>query len=67
MRAWRSAFEVDGLTDWGTVKPGRGRKPTITEEQVAEICWFLTGPCSCEAKALNPGADLLFNAIAKVL
>src|SRR5699024_2982715 len=37
VRAWRKAFEVDGLANWGKVGPGRGRKPTITDEKVAEI------------------------------
>ena len=42
VRAWRAAFESEGLTGWGTVKPGRGRKPTITEEKVAEIVELTT-------------------------
>ena len=42
VRAWRSAFEADGLTDWGKVKPGRGRKAAITAEQVAEIVELTT-------------------------
>ncbi len=25
VRAWRSAFETEGLTGWGVLKPGRGR------------------------------------------
>lgn len=49
VRAWRSSFEVDGLTDWGKVKPGRGRKASITEEQVAEIVELTT-------KTTPPGA-----------
>ncbi|WP_460829485.1 IS630 family transposase [Nocardioides hungaricus] len=49
VRAWRAAFEVDGLNDWGKVKPGRGRKATITEEQVAEIVELTT-------KTRPPGA-----------
>ena len=42
VRAWRAAFEADGLSDWGKVKPGRGRKATITDEQVAEIVGLTT-------------------------
>ncbi len=42
VRAWRRAFEVDGLTGWGKVAPGRGRKPTITAEQVAEVVELTT-------------------------
>jgi transposase len=42
VRAWRSAFEADGLSEWGKVKPGRGRKATITGEQVAEIVELTT-------------------------
>ena len=49
VRAWRSAFEADGLTEWGKIKPGRGRKATITEEQVAEIVELTT-------KTTPPGA-----------
>lgn len=49
VRAWRAAFETDGLANWGKVKPGRGRKATITEEQVAEIVELTT-------KTTPPGA-----------
>jgi transposase len=42
VRSWRRAFESEGLTNWGKVKPGRGRKPIITEEQVAEIVELTT-------------------------
>jgi transposase len=42
VRTWREAFEVDGLLGWGKVKPGRGRKATITDEQVAEILRLTT-------------------------
>ena len=42
VRAWRKAFEVDGLANWGKVAPGRGRKPTINEEKVAEILELTT-------------------------
>lgn len=42
VRAWRKAFEVDGLANWGKVAPGRGRKPTISEEKVAEILKLTT-------------------------
>lgn len=31
----------------------------ISEENIEESCLFLTGPCSCQVKALNPGLDLL--------
>ena len=42
VRAWRTAFTEKGLTGWGKVKKGRGRKPTITDEQVAEIVRLTT-------------------------
>lgn len=42
VRAWRAAFEAEGLTNWGKVKPGRGRKPSITAAQVAEIVELTT-------------------------
>ncbi|WP_459986904.1 helix-turn-helix domain-containing protein, partial [Nocardioides sp. AN3] len=42
VRAWRKAFEVDGLTKWGKVEKGRGRKPTVSDEKVAEIVELTT-------------------------
>lgn len=48
VRSWRAAFETDGLTGWGEVAPGRGRKPSITDEQIAEIVELTT-------KATPPG------------
>jgi len=42
VRSWRAAFEADGLTEWGKVRPGRGRRATITEQQVAEIVELTT-------------------------
>ena len=37
VRSWRERFAVEGLARLGEVRCGRGRKPSITEEQVAEI------------------------------
>jgi len=34
----------------------------ITGENILSACRFLTGPCACEIKALNPGLDLLIGA-----
>lgn len=31
----------------------------INEQNIYRACSFLTGPCSCEVKAENPGVDLL--------
>ena len=31
----------------------------INAENIEEACLFLTGPCSCQVKALNPGLDML--------
>ena len=31
----------------------------LNDENITEACRFLTGPCSCQAKSLNPGTDLL--------
>lgn len=42
VRAWRAAFTTDGLKHWGTVKKGRGRKPSIPAETVAEIVRMTT-------------------------
>src|SRR5271155_1602888 len=35
--AWRQRFEAEGLKGLGGVRPGRGRKPSIPDEKVAEI------------------------------
>ncbi|MCA1679076.1 MAG: IS630 family transposase [Actinobacteria bacterium] len=37
VKTWRERFEQEGLKDLGVVRPGRGRKPQITEQKVAEI------------------------------
>ena len=37
VKAWRDRFLRDGLTAFGGVRPGRGRKPSISPQQVAEI------------------------------
>jgi len=42
VRAWRAAFESEGLANWGKVKKGRGRKPQITEDKIAEIVELTT-------------------------
>ena len=34
----------------------------ITPENIKEACAFLVGACSCQAKAENPGVDLLITA-----
>jgi transposase len=49
VRSWRAAFETDGLTGWGKVKKGRGRKPSISEDTIAEIVELTT-------KTTPPGA-----------
>jgi transposase len=35
--AWRGQFDKDGLVGFGQVAKGRGRKPSISDEKVAEI------------------------------
>jgi len=46
---------------------GRGRalcalmSDDIDELNIEEISMFLTGPCSCQVKSLNPGMDLLIS------
>ncbi len=49
------AFPVFGRGQvlWALV--GKG----INKNNIAEACEFLCGPCSCQVKAENPGADLL--------
>lgn len=36
--------------------------PGINHATIADAAEFLTGPCSCEVKALNPGVDMLIAA-----
>jgi transposase len=42
VRSWRGAFAADGLCGWGRVAKGRGPKPSISPEQVAEIVRLTT-------------------------
>ena len=37
VKAWRERFSEDGLKDFSSVRPGRGRKPSIPAEKVEEI------------------------------
>ena len=37
VKAWRDRFAEDGLKDFSSVRPGRGRKPSIPAEKVEEI------------------------------
>jgi transposase len=37
VKAWRDRFSEDGLKDFSSVRPGRGRKPSIPAEKVEEI------------------------------
>ena len=37
VKTWRERFQQEGLKDLGVVRPGRGRKPQISDEKVAEI------------------------------
>jgi len=37
VRAWRTRFAKDGLADFGAVRAGRGRKPQIAEEKIAQV------------------------------
>ena len=37
VKAWRERFSDEGLTAFGGVRPGRGRKPSIGPQKVAEI------------------------------
>jgi transposase len=42
VRAWRAAFTTNGLKGWGKVAAGRGRKPSISDEKIAEIVRLTT-------------------------
>ena len=37
VKAWRQRFSQDGLKDFSSVRPGRGRKPSIAAAKVEEI------------------------------
>jgi transposase len=37
VKAWRERFTDEGLTAFGGVRSGRGRKPSISQQKVAEI------------------------------
>ncbi|MBC7560753.1 MAG: IS630 family transposase [Dermatophilaceae bacterium] len=37
VRSWRGRFAAEGLSKFGQVREGRGRKPGITAEQIEEI------------------------------
>ena len=47
------------------VPPATGEE--IQPEAIREVAEFLTGPCSCEVKEMNPGYDLLLSANWKSL
>ena len=47
------------------VPPASGEE--IQPEAIREMAEFLTGPCSCEVKEMNPGYDLLLSANWKSL
>ena len=42
VRAWRAAFDEQGLADWGRVAPGRGRKASISEATIGRIVELTT-------------------------
>ncbi len=42
VRAWRAAFDEQGLADWGKVAPGRGRKASISAEAITRIVELTT-------------------------
>jgi transposase len=42
VRAWRKGFAADGLAGLDKIRQGRGRKPSIPEETVAEIVRLTT-------------------------
>jgi len=48
-------FYGRGIALWAIV--GRG----INEWNIMDAAEFLTGPCSCQAKLLNPGTDMLLS------
>lgn len=47
-------FYGRGIALWTII--GKG----INEWNIREAAEFITGPCSCQAKLLNPGVDMLF-------
>lgn len=62
--------KADTLPDgeaWVAPVFGRGRvlgiwpSSRMDEEGIDEVCFYLTGACSCQVKAQNPGWDLVVN------
>ncbi|MBT3172918.1 MAG: hypothetical protein HN333_15990 [Rhodospirillaceae bacterium] len=53
------------MNAYGVAEPDHGSalvaldKESIVEDVIAEIGYFLVGPCSCQVKQLNPGVDFL--------
>ena len=37
VKAWRERFSQDGLKEFGSIRPGRGRRPSIPAEKVEAI------------------------------
>jgi hypothetical protein len=62
--------DLDEFADAPIIFPvfGRGRAlyalvgDGITVDNIRETIYFLTGPCGCEIKMMNPGVDLLMAA-----
>ena len=56
--------ELTGDEAWITPVFGRGRvlgawpASLMDEEGIDEVCFYLTGACSCQVKAQNPGWDI---------
>ena len=52
VRAWRNEFVANGLTEWGKVKTGRGRKYRHGPEQ---DCMMRARPAQLDHGHLTPG------------
>ncbi len=64
VKAWRDRFQESGLKDFSAVRPGRGRKPSIPAEKVAEIVGLTLHETpegethwSCRTMALRAGVS----------
>lgn len=55
-----------GVLAFAVFGQGRALPPLVGDgieaDNIADVCAFVVGPCSCQVKAMNPGWDLLIAA-----
>jgi len=56
--------QLDGTIAIPIIGQGRAIYPVmdddINEDNIKDLCYYITGSCSCEVKSQNPGVDLIF-------